>query len=507
MDHKNQKKKTIKTVCLLIAIIFVALILEAAVLYNVNNRNTEQTSEVLLNQVIDIIKENQKNEDEMIQSLKDDYMVRAKAVSYILDAKPEAEKDVKELQKIAKLMSIDEIHLFNKSGQIYSGSVPKYYGYNFNSGEQMAYFKPMLKDKKLTMCQDVTPNTSEGKKMMYAITWDESGSKMIQVGIKPTRLLEEVKQNEVETVVNNMPVYKGLSIYAADKNSGKIYGATDKSDIGKTLNSIGIEKKDAKSGQIYSSVSKINGSRCKYVIKKTDQYIIGVAYKMASDNKSNLISLLIMAVYLSIAGVCLLFVISRLSKVKREKKEQSEMLSSIAELSNTDNLTGCFNHRAFEKDISNMSKEKQFIYISMDVNGLKVVNDTMGHTAGDELLRGAAACMKQCFDPYGKVYRIGGDEFIAILPMERQQFAWIKMEFDRVVREWTGDQIDAISISSGCVSSDEREWASMKEIVNVADIRMYEEKAKYYKQNGVDRRGQQVTYVSFDSKRNSDKKE
>ena len=235
MDHKNQKKKTIKTVCLLIAIIFVALILEAAVLYNVNNRNTEQTSEVLLNQVIDIIKENQKNEDEMLQSLKDDYMVRAKAVSYILDAKPEAEKDVKELQKIAKLMSIDEIHLFNKSGQIYSGSVPKYYGYNFNSGEQMVYFKPMLKNKKLTMCQDVTPNTSEGKKMMYAITWDESGSKMIQVGIKPIRLLEEVKQNEVKAVINNIPAYKGISIYAADKNSGKIYGATDKSDIGKTF--------------------------------------------------------------------------------------------------------------------------------------------------------------------------------------------------------------------------------------------------------------------------------
>ena len=40
----------------------------------------------------------------------------------------------------------------------------------------MAYFKPMLKDKKLTMCQDVTPNTSEAKEMMYAITWNEAGN-------------------------------------------------------------------------------------------------------------------------------------------------------------------------------------------------------------------------------------------------------------------------------------------------------------------------------------------
>lgn len=58
----------------------------------------------------------------------------------------------------------------------------------------MEYFKLMLEDKTLTMCQDVTPNTSEGKKIMYAITWDETGTRMIQVGIEPVRLLNEVKQ-------------------------------------------------------------------------------------------------------------------------------------------------------------------------------------------------------------------------------------------------------------------------------------------------------------------------
>ena len=54
--------------------------------------------------------ENGKN-TEMIQSLKEDYIVRAKAVSYIIDARLEVEYDTKELQKIAGLMSIDEIHL------------------------------------------------------------------------------------------------------------------------------------------------------------------------------------------------------------------------------------------------------------------------------------------------------------------------------------------------------------------------------------------------------------
>lgn len=64
----------------------------------------------------------------------------------------------------------------------------------------------MLTDKSLTMCQDVTLNTSEGKAMMYAITWNDAGTMMVQVGLKPQRLLEELKQNKISTVVSDMPV-------------------------------------------------------------------------------------------------------------------------------------------------------------------------------------------------------------------------------------------------------------------------------------------------------------
>lgn len=501
MNHKKKKTKNkiLKLVCLLIFVIGTAVFLEAAILYTVNNKNVYQISKVLLDQAVDIIDKNQKNEDDMIQSLKEDYIVRAKAVSYIIDAKPEAEKNTTELKKIADLMSIDEIHIFNKKGKIYSGSEPKYYGYSFDSGEQMAYFKPMLKNKKLTMCQDVTPNTSEGKKMMYALVWNEAGNRMIQVGIEPVRLLQEVRQNEADVVVANMPVYKGISLYVTDKKSGKIYGATDSKKIGKTLDDIGLGKQRKKMTKenFVSGTVRIDGEQSLYIIKKTKKYIVGVTFEIASDNASNMIAILIMAVYLSIAAGVILFVIIILSKVRKEKKEQSAMLLSISEMSNIDKMTGCFNRKSYEEDLSNMSENDQFIYISMDVNGLKIINDSHGHAAGDELICGAAACMRSCFDKYGKVYRIGGDEFVAVLFVQLEQFLWIKTEFDGDIRYWTGNQVEEISISCGYVSSGERKWASMKEIANVADIRMYEEKAMYYKKNGVDRQGQPASYVAL----------
>ena len=168
---KNEIKKIYKknrrfymVIGVVSCIIAMALGVQLIILNVINNRNFDNTSLLLLDRVVDVIENNEQNETALIDSLKEDYIVRAKTVAYIIDAKPEAEHDVKELNKVASLVSVDEIHLFNKKGVIYSGTIPKYWGYSFDSGEQISFFKPMLANPSLTLCQDVTPNTSEGKK-------------------------------------------------------------------------------------------------------------------------------------------------------------------------------------------------------------------------------------------------------------------------------------------------------------------------------------------------------
>ena len=99
-----------KLIILAITIIAAALLLEGFILKYVNDKNSDRTSKVLLDRVITVLDKNDKSEEALIKSLKDDYIVRAKAVSYIIDAKPEVEYDVDELQKIAALISVDEIH-------------------------------------------------------------------------------------------------------------------------------------------------------------------------------------------------------------------------------------------------------------------------------------------------------------------------------------------------------------------------------------------------------------
>lgn len=306
---------------LAVAVIVVALMLEAGILKYVNDQMTYRISEVMLDRVFTVLEKNDQSEADMIESLKSDYIVRARAVSYILDAKPEAELDVDELQRIAKLISVDEIHLLDQTGMVYSGTLPKYFGYNFDTGAQMAYFKPMLTDKQLSMCQDVTPNTAEGKEMMYAIVWDESGSKMIQVGITPKHLLAELKQNQVPSVVADMPLYKGMELYVVDPETKQIEGATDSTQLGRRLEELGIDAEAVSIGQTIRMDAVVKGEDCRCMLQKDAKYLVVITEEKAVYLESSFVAMLIVGVYLILASCGMIYMLAEV--MKRSTKRRS----------------------------------------------------------------------------------------------------------------------------------------------------------------------------------------
>ncbi len=82
---------------------------------------------------------------------------------------------------------------------------------------------------------------------------------------------------------------------------------------------------------------------------------------------------------------------------------------------NRDALTDVFNRRRFYLDAKSM-QHSYFSVVSMDMNGLKQINDTWGHHAGDQALITCCKCMKGSLPPKTKLYRIGGDEFVVLAP-------------------------------------------------------------------------------------------
>jgi diguanylate cyclase (GGDEF)-like protein len=96
-------------------------------------------------------------------------------------------------------------------------------------------------------------------------------------------------------------------------------------------------------------------------------------------------------------------------------RKQHEKL--ITYYSYHDALTNLYNRRYYQEKLDNISNQNYLplSLVLLDVNGLKVINDTFGHIAGDELLINVGRSLTETFGLYGDICRIGGDEFVVIL--------------------------------------------------------------------------------------------
>jgi len=166
--------------------------------------------------------------------------------------------------------------------------------------------------------------------------------------------------------------------------------------------------------------------------------------------------------------------ISNIDEPMRKELENARMLA------NKDSLTGVKNKRAFtdsEKAINagiSSGDPMKFAVVFCDVNGLKTINDSLGHNAGDEFLRNACHIICNIFK-HSPVFRIGGDEFAAILQGSdyENRKALIK-ELEEIDRQHI--ETGGIVIACGMAEYDPENDTSFQDVFNKADAEMYKHK-------------------------------
>ena len=160
----------------------------------------------------------------------------------------------------------------------------------------------------------------------------------------------------------------------------------------------------------------------------------------------------------------------------------NEQLIRISE----DPLTGISSRYAYTSAINALKElnhlPKRLVAFSIDVNGLKTINDTLGHHAGDELIQGAASCIFNTFHEHGKCYRTGGDEFIVLSTVGKEEAIILKKELEEAVRNWHGEEAPSLSLSSGFAIAEENPGVNIEKLVAIADSEMYKEKNEYHKE-------------------------
>lgn len=268
-------------------------------------KNTERASAILFNQIKNVVVSNDEDMQKTLEQYKSDSLSRARTAAYMIQYNKSKVTDVHEMQKIADLLQVDEVHIFNTRGVIYAGSQPKYYGYSMSSGEQIGFFAPMLDDTSMELCQDIVPNTAEDKSMQYAAVWLEDKSGIVQIGVEPKRVLEQVKKNELSYIFSLLAVEKGSAIFAVDPETNRIVGSSKDYMLGKNISEYGIDEAQMKNwGKGFQCT--VRGNKIFCIFDKTDTVIIGrflSAQKMYGQIVSETIRLFffMLAIYLIIA--------------------------------------------------------------------------------------------------------------------------------------------------------------------------------------------------------------
>lgn len=170
--------------------------------------------------------------------------------------------------------------------------------------------------------------------------------------------------------------------------------------------------------------------------------------------------------------------------------EETKQRRSLENLVYSDYLTGLYNRRGFEqlaiKMISTAQRQHRTVSLFyIDVNGLKLINDELGHASGDAAIIETAELLKHSFRESDIIARVGGDEFVVLVSEDAPYcndiiLARLQMQIDK--RNHYTHQTYQLSLSIGIVQHDNNSQIDVHNLIRQADKQMYRARRNRHRQ-------------------------
>lgn len=240
------------------------------------------------------------------------------------------------------------------------------------------------------------------------------------------------------------------------------------------VNLLGINEKEALGQGYCTLIKKEREPKCCDVFKKALESGIGYTSEMPFEMLGGHYHVTVSPMK-DMQGVVIGAV-----HVARDVTELKRAEDILLYTSNHDTLTGLYNRAWFETEFDRLSRGRTspISVLMADLDRLKQVNDSIGHKAGDDLLRRAAELLVNCCRADDGIARIGGDEFSVLLPGVTESdaaelVARIRQRMEKD-RQELGENAVSLSLGMATITN----VAELSEALMLADKRMYEDKAR-----------------------------
>lgn len=289
--------------------------------------------------------------------------------------------------------------------------------------------------------------------------------------ITNSNYIENVSLEFLEQILKNLPTnifFKDLECkYVFSTHYWKHIKVSDNENWnikGKTDLEIRKDNENAKKALEVDKAIIKNGVGTKYVIEYTEDGVLEyleIIKNPVFDKNGNIIG-----------------IVGMINDVTQKVLQEKE----LEFMATQDKLTGLYNRSYFDKFYNNENKDEIYplAVVMADCNNLKKINDNYGHFAGDEYIKKSASIFKIVLPDYTYIFRMGGDEFLALIPNtnERQAAIYIDKMKKLSKRIKIKGQELSIAFGSTIVSSIKKD---LSEDINLADEKMYSNKVKNHK--------------------------
>lgn len=231
----------------------------------------EETTAQAVKDTIDLISDREATVATLEQALNNYLITITRGVAESLKGVPEEELN-DEAIRLTKYLGISEIHIVDGNGILQWGSVPDFYGFDFNTSDQTKAFLPGLQDKNFALAQEAQERGADKELFQYITVARTDQPGLIQIGITPKELQALLDKVNIRKIAQEKKVGKEGFIVVFDR-TGTVISHPEDSELGKTLEDYewGSKLKESEQGDF---INRSNGIEEAFSFTTTDSYII-----------------------------------------------------------------------------------------------------------------------------------------------------------------------------------------------------------------------------------------